>query len=172
MGAHWVRTSQPEGWNSTEVQWTAHEYKTEWQTVSSQDCLSHSDSLAFIVFWYLSCWPSPAGPMQLKGPVHLHSFFYDLQGTALYFSTQRRNSKSAASQICLPGLWRVTGTAGCSARAAVLTSQPRRDPDAGNVLRWGSQRARAAAVGVPELRLCFVVVMCLDFIHFKESKER
>ena len=95
--------------------------------------------------------------MQLKGPTRLLSFSYDLQVTALYFSTQRRNSKPPASQIWLPGLQRAAGTAGCSARAAALLSQPQREPDAGNMLRWGSQRARAAAVGVPDLWvICFV----------------
>lgn len=95
--------------------------------------------------------------MQLQGPTHLLSFFYDLQATARYFSTRRRNAKLAASHIWLPGLQRLTGAAGCSARAAALPSRPQRERDAGNMLRRGSQRARAAAVGVPDLWvICFV----------------
>lgn len=43
--------------NLAEVQWTAHECKTEWQMLSSQDCLSHPDFPAFIVFWCLSWRP-------------------------------------------------------------------------------------------------------------------
>lgn len=72
--------------------------------------------------------------MQLKGPTHLLSFFYDLQVTALNFSFKLKNTKPAAFQIWLAELQTVTGTAGCSARAAALTSQPQREPDAGNVL--------------------------------------
>lgn len=95
--------------------------------------------------------------MQSKGATHLLLLFYNLQLPALYFSTQMRNSKAAASQIWLPELQRLTGTAGCSARAAVLPLQPQREPDAGSVLGWGSQRARAAAVGVTEhWVICFV----------------
>lgn len=71
--------------------------------------------------------------MQSKGPTQLLLFFCDLQGTALCFSTQR-NSKAAAFQIWLPGLQRLTGTAGCSAGAAALPSQPQMEPDAGNML--------------------------------------
>lgn len=117
--------------------------------------------------------------MQSKGATRLLLFFYDLQISALYFSTQRRNSKPAASQIWLPELERITGTAGCSVRAAVLPSQPQREPDAGGMLCWGSQRGRAAAVGVTEhWVICFVPwLLCGGhvsrlYLLQAESKER
>lgn len=125
--------------------------------LSSKCCLSRTafPILILLHLWFsgiladdlLSLLPCP---MQPKGATHLLLLFYDLQMPALYFSTQMKNSKPAASQIWLPELQRLTGTAGCSARAAALPLQPQREPDAGSMLGWGSRRARAAALGVTE----------------------
>lgn len=158
-GAHWVRASQPESQNLAEVQWTAHECKTEWQMLSSQDCLSHPDFPAFIVFWCLSwrpvtssCWSDAT---EGTNPPTL-ILLWSASDCSVFFNTEEK-----FKACCLPYLASRTPETNwhsrLQCRAAALPSRPQREPDAGNMLRRGSQRARAAAAGVPDLWvICFV----------------
>lgn len=181
LGAQWVRASQPGSQNSAEVQWTAHECKIEWQTLSSQDCLSHPDFPAFIIFQYLNWWPvtSSCWSNAIEGANPPTLILLWSARNCFVFFNQKRSLKAAASHIWLLGLQRLTGTAGCGAGAAALPSQPQREPNAGSMLHWGSQLARAMAVGVPDLGvICFVPqLLCGDGVSRlyslqAENKER
>lgn len=184
MGAHWVRASQPESQNSAEVRWTADECKTEWQMLSFWDCLSHPGLPAFIVFWYLSWWPvtSSCWSNATEGANPPTLIFLWSASDCSVFS----NSKEKFKACCLPNLSCRTPDGNwhswlqCKSSSPALPSQPQREPDAGKMLLWGSQRAWAAAAGVPDLwTICFVArLLCGggDVSRFfslqAESKER
>lgn len=102
MGAHWVRARRPESQNSAEVQWKARECKTKEQVLSFQDCLSHPDSPAFMVFWYLSWWPVISSSLSnaTKGgnPPAL-TLLWSANACSVFF-----NSDEKFKACCLPNL--------------------------------------------------------------------
>lgn len=134
-----------------------------------------------MVFWYLSWWPVTASCLSnaIKGgnPPTL-ILLWSANACSVFFNSDEK-FKACCLPVWLPELQRLAGTAGCSARAAVLPLQPQREPDAGSMLGWGSQRARAAALGVTEhWVICFVPpLLCggdVSRLHLlqAESKER